>query len=82
MSDLSVMLADKAARAEVRYGPMASTHEALGVALEEWQELCEAVRSNDLSAIEREAIDLAAVCMRLAGACRDRAAPFVARSGK
>lgn len=44
-----------------RYGPFASTHEALGVASEEWDELREAIRSNDLDAIRSEALDLAAV---------------------
>ncbi len=52
-----------------RYGQFASTHEALGVALEEWTELVDAVRSNKLGAIEHEALDLAAVCIRLALAC-------------
>ncbi len=55
--------------AQDRYGPFASTQEALGVALEEWTELVDAVRSNKLGAIEHEALDLAAVCIRLALAC-------------
>ena len=54
-----------------RYGPPASTHECLGVALEEWQELCDAVRANDLAMIEAECIDLAAVLVRMADACRE-----------
>jgi NTP pyrophosphatase (non-canonical NTP hydrolase) len=49
-----------------RYGAFASTHEALGVALEEWDELREAVRANDLEAVRAEALDLAAVLIRLA----------------
>lgn len=53
-----------------RYGPLASTHEALGVALEEWNELCGAVQVNDLAATAGEALDLAAVCIRLATAIR------------
>jgi NTP pyrophosphatase (non-canonical NTP hydrolase) len=62
-------LADLEARvraADARYGRFASTHEALGVALEEWQELVEAVRSNVLQDVASEALDLAAVCIRLA----------------
>ncbi len=55
--------------AETRYGAFASTHEAMGVALEEWSELIEAVRSNKLGSVESEALDLAAVCIRLAMAC-------------
>lgn len=52
--------------AEARYGPFASTHEALGVASEEWDELRDAIRSNVLSDIRRECLDLAAVLIRLA----------------
>jgi NTP pyrophosphatase (non-canonical NTP hydrolase) len=52
--------------ADKRYGPFASTHEALGVALEEWDELREAVRANNLDAVRAEALDLAAVLIRLA----------------
>ena len=56
-------------RADIRYGPFTSTHEALGVASEEWGELCYAIRSNDLDSIRSEALDLAAVMMRLAAMC-------------
>jgi len=52
--------------AESRYGKFSSTHEALGVALEEWDELREAIKSNQLSDIESECLDLAAVLIRLA----------------
>mgnify|MGYP000567815917 CR=1 FL=1 len=52
--------------AEVRYGAFVSTHEALGVALEEWNELQEAVWANGMDQIRDEALDLAAVCLRLA----------------
>lgn len=53
------------AAADARYGPFASTHEALGVACEEWDELREAIRSNDLEHVKRECLDLAAVLIRL-----------------
>lgn len=53
-------------RANARYGPLASTHEGLGVAMEEWDELREAVKSNDLDRIESECLDLAAVLIRMA----------------
>lgn len=69
-------------RAEARYGRMASTHEALGVALEEWDELRQAVRDNDLRQIEHECVDLAAVLVRLARACRNAEDGFVIRSVK
>jgi NTP pyrophosphatase (non-canonical NTP hydrolase) len=61
---------DRMARAEARYGAFASTHEALGVALEEWDELRAAIRSNALASVEQECLDLAAVLMRLAAAMR------------
>ena len=56
--------------AQDRYGNYASTHEALGVALEEWTELVNAVHANDIEAVRDEAIDLAAVLLRLAYQCR------------
>jgi NTP pyrophosphatase (non-canonical NTP hydrolase) len=67
-------------RAEKRYGPFASTHEALGVCVEEWDELRQAVQANALESVREEALDLAAVCLRLAASCRTPA--FVERSGK
>jgi NTP pyrophosphatase (non-canonical NTP hydrolase) len=51
--------------ADDKYGNFASTHEALGVALEEWHELIDAIQANDGPSIEREALDLAAVLIRL-----------------
>ena len=56
--------------AQARYANFASTHEALGVALEEWNELQEAIRSNRIEAVREECIDLAAVLIRLAIQCR------------
>jgi hypothetical protein len=56
-------------QSQERYGDFASTHEALGVALEEWDELRAALHDNNLIAIRNEAIDLAAVLVRLAVAC-------------
>lgn len=53
------------AAADKRYGPFASTHEAIGVCDEEWRELRDAVRENDMAAIRREALDLAAALIRL-----------------
>lgn len=61
-----VILRDKMAQQDERYGPFASTQEALGVCLEEWDELRAAIQSNDLSAVQRECIDLAAPLLRLA----------------
>lgn len=53
-----------------RYGDFTSTHEALGVALEEFHELCDAIRANAIESVREEAIDLAAVLIRLAAQCR------------
>lgn len=61
-------------RAQGRYGPFASTHEAMGVAGEEWDELRAAVHSNDLGGVAKESLDLAAVLIRLAVNVRDEEA--------
>ena len=74
-------LESRIAKAEARYGPFASTHEAMGVAGEEWDELRDAVRSNVLIDIREEALDLAAVCIRLADNLHDIEA-MRARSAK
>jgi NTP pyrophosphatase (non-canonical NTP hydrolase) len=57
-------------RAELRYGPFTSTHEALGVLVEELDELRGAIRSNVLASVAREAMQVAAVALRLAAECR------------
>jgi NTP pyrophosphatase (non-canonical NTP hydrolase) len=51
--------------AEARYGPFTSTHEALGVCSEEWDELRQAIHDNDRGRIQEEALDLAAALIRL-----------------
>ena len=78
---MMIDLEHRIAIAEARYGKFASAHEALGVASEEWDELRDAIHENDLQAIQHEALDLAAVCIRLAEACRD-GGDFAARSVK
>lgn len=70
------------ARAEDRYGPLASTHEAMGVMLEEWDELRLAVHENALGAVAHEALDLAAICIRLARAIDGEEPQLMARSVK
>ena len=69
--ELIYELEERIRKAAARYGDFSSTHEALGVALEEWDEFREAVRSNDQAAIEHECIDLAAVLIRIARNMRD-----------
>jgi hypothetical protein len=58
-------------RANERYGPLASTHEGLGVAFEEWDELKDAIRANALASVEQECLDLAAVLIRMARMVRN-----------
>ena len=60
-------------RSQDRYGDFKSVHEAIGVALEEWDELRSAMHDNDLEDVRAEAIDLAAVLIRLASQCRSSA---------
>lgn len=69
--DLIYELEERMNTAEKRYGDFSSTHEAMGVALEEWDEFRQSVWSNDLGSIEHEALDLAAVLLRLARALRN-----------
>lgn len=60
--------------AECKYGHPSSTHESLGVLLEEVHELTEAIRQNSAGAIQKEAIQVAAVALRLAEACNPSSA--------
>lgn len=64
--DLYVGLCARIEAAGKRYGTIASTHEGLGVACEEWDELRDAIRANNLEQVEHECLDLAAVLIRLA----------------
>lgn len=64
--DLIYELEERIRAAHSRYGEFSSTHEALGVALEEWDELRDAIRANALASVEHECLDLAAVLVRLA----------------
>jgi NTP pyrophosphatase (non-canonical NTP hydrolase) len=52
--------------ADERYGPFRSTHEGFGVLAEEVAELLDAIRRNDGKAIEKEAIQVSAVALRIA----------------
>lgn len=51
-------------RAVQRYGVFGNAHEGLGVLLEEWTELVEAVRSNDPTRMLKEAEQVAAMAVR------------------
>lgn len=61
-----VLLKTRMADQDEQYGPFASTQEALGVCLEEWDELRAAIHANDLDAVQKECLDLAAPLLRLA----------------
>lgn len=63
--DLIYEVEERISAAGKRYGAFASTHEALGVACEEWDELRDAIRANALASVEQECLDLAAVLIRL-----------------
>lgn len=52
--------------AQEKFGPFASSHEAMGVALEEWDEFRERIHKNDIAGAKSEALDLAAVLIRFA----------------
>lgn len=56
---------DEAEDAQDRYGDFASTHEALGVLLEEVEELRDAIRANNADDATKEAMQVAAVAYRL-----------------
>lgn len=71
MSDLTTQLRAEMARAQERYGDFASSHEGFGVLTEEYYELLEMVRSNRVDRIRHEALQVAAVALRLAEACED-----------
>ena len=68
-------------KAGARYGEFHSTHEGLGVLAEEIDELMEAIRSNRRFPIQREAIQVAAVAIRLADALEIGDPAFLDRSG-
>ena len=52
-------------RALKKHGNFNSTHEALGVILEEFEELKEAIKNGDEENGTEEAIQLAAMCLKL-----------------
>lgn len=81
-SELQFEIEARITAAEERYGSFASTHEALGVASEEWDELRDAIRSNRLASVTEECLDLAAVLIRLARSLRNNDSRIKSRSTK
>lgn len=80
LEEASTQMLSEIAEADRKYGPFTSSHEGLGVLTEELKELTEAIHANTLEAIRHEAIQVAAVALRLASACRGNDA-FRVRSG-
>jgi hypothetical protein len=66
--------------ASAKFGAFTSAHEGYGVLAEEVSELLSAIRSNARESVRDEAIQVAAVALRLAECCRDHPA-FTERSG-
>lgn len=83
MNKILRTISDEAEAAQDRYGDFASTHEALGVLLEEVEELRDAIRANNAEDAEREAMQVAAVAYRLYWhlATPNTRADFYRRSG-
>lgn len=85
MKDLELESAVDCVRSQVnhageRYGPFKSSHEGLGVLTEEFDELKDEIRANDLRRIRIEAIQVSAVALRIAVCCEDE--EFKKRSRK
>lgn len=71
MNWVKTRTAEEIERADAKYGPFASAHEGYGVLCEEVAELLDAIRSNQKTAIQTEAIQVAAVALRLAESLED-----------
>jgi hypothetical protein len=71
MDEVMEELRAEIAAADQRYGPFTSSHEGYGVLAEEVAELLTSLRLNKIEGIRLEAIQVAAVALRLARCCRD-----------
>lgn len=79
--DLEVQEALASAKVSAtHYGEYASAHEAYGVLAEEMHELLDAIQAHARESVRDEAIQVAAVALRLSEVCRG-SAPFADRSG-
>jgi len=81
MKSLLQAIDAEVSRAEDIHGQFNSTHEALGVLLEEFDELKEAIHANNRTRIWREDVQVAAVAYRLALQCTNGEEAFGRRSG-
>ncbi len=75
-----LLVLHEARKAQDKYGPPSSSHESLGVLLEEFQELTSAIRGRSLAEVAKESIQVAAVALRLAAACLCASSEFKERS--
>ena len=66
LNEIMSEVQEEMAMADARYGAFTSTHEGLGVLIEEVDELREAIRGNALFTVQREAVQVAAVAIRIA----------------
>lgn len=78
--EIDEMIAHEINVADERYGDFMSSHEGLGVLMEEFDELRSAIHANKLESVREESIDIAAVATRIAyamsnGATRKRSKP-------
>jgi NTP pyrophosphatase (non-canonical NTP hydrolase) len=84
-NDLLEEIRDEARAAHDRYGQFTSTHEALGVLVEEMDELKRAIRKNAMGSVAMEAKQVSAVAGRLfahaEAALQGCAVDFCERSG-
>lgn len=69
LAEVAQASVNEAGCAQSKYGDFASAHEALGVLIEEVDELKTAIHANKLGSVYLEAIQVAAVALRLAWHC-------------
>lgn len=78
-AEVDASIYEEIVTAERRYGDFTSSHEGLGVLMEELHELVQAIRANKSESIRTEAIQVAAVATRIAYAMSS--VPTLRRSG-
>ncbi len=79
MSAMVSRVQSEAGKAGRRFGPFTSAHEGYGVLAEEVAELLDAIRSNCMDSVRREAVQVSAVALRIAECCSEL--HFTKRSG-
>jgi NTP pyrophosphatase (non-canonical NTP hydrolase) len=65
-AEVAILVATEIGYADAKYGPFTSTHEGYGVLAEEVGELLKAIQSNNLTDVQRESCQVAAVAQRIA----------------